>query len=64
MSLSRDAKNKKETSNEDNLNRAQLAGTEYTDEQRHTNEVASTAYQGSKKEKVDIQNDKLESGGF
>ncbi|WP_252503879.1 hypothetical protein [Sporosarcina sp. Marseille-Q4943] len=62
--MSRDAKNKKENSNKDNTNRAQMAGTEYTDEQRHTNEVASTAYMGSKKEKVDIQNDRLESGGF
>ena len=41
-----------------------MTGTEYTDEQRHTNEVASTAYLGSKKKKVDLQNDKLESGGF
>ena len=62
--MSRDTKSNKENSNKDNTNRAQLAGTEYTDEQRHTNEVASTAYQGSKKKKVDIQNDKLESGGF
>lgn len=61
--MSNDAKNKKESSNKDNT-KAQLAGTEYTDEQRHTNEVASTAYKGSKKEKVDIQNDRLESGGF
>jgi len=60
--LSKEKKHKG-NSNKDNT-RAQLAGTEYTDEQRHTNEVASTAYQGSKKEKVDIQNDRLESGGF
>lgn len=64
MDLSRENKNKESNSTKDNTNRAQLAGTEYTDEQRHTNEVASTAYQGSKKEKVDIQNDRLESGGF
>lgn len=61
--MSGDAKNKK-ANNKDNTTRAQFAGTEYTDEQRHTNEVASTAYQGSKKKKADIQNDKLESGGF
>ncbi|MCM3742553.1 hypothetical protein M3193_00225 [Sporosarcina luteola] len=61
--MSKENMNKK-TGNKDHTNRSQMAGTEYTDEQRHTNEVASTAYQGSKKEKVDIQNDKLESGGF
>ncbi|MDN4607817.1 hypothetical protein [Sporosarcina highlanderae] len=56
---------KKDKSNGKNKDaRAELAGTEYTDEQRHTNEVASTAYKGSKNEKVDIQNDRLESGGF
>ena len=60
--MSRQEKNK-EYSNKDNT-RAELAETEYTDEQRRTNEVASTAYKGSKKEKVDIQNDRLESGGF
>ncbi|MFC5602330.1 hypothetical protein [Sporosarcina koreensis] len=61
--MSKENKNKESNSNKDNT-RAQLSGTEYTDEQRHTNEVASTAYKGSKKEKVDIQNDRLESGGF
>ncbi len=64
MALSKEHKSKEGNSTKDNTNRAQLAGTEYTDEQRHTNEVASTAYKGSKKEKADIQNDRLESGGF
>ncbi|REB06390.1 hypothetical protein DVB69_11810 [Sporosarcina sp. BI001-red] len=41
-----------------------MAGTEYTDDQRRTNEVASTAYTGSVKKKVDLQNDRLETGGF
>lgn len=41
-----------------------MAGTEYTDEQRRTGEVASTAYTGSSKKKVDLQNDRLETGGF
>lgn len=59
------SKEKKSNANSNKSNpKAQLAGTEYTDEQRHTNEVASTAYKGSKNEKVDIQNDRLESGGF
>ena len=62
--MSKEHKNKESNNTKDNTNRAQLAGTEYTDEQRNTNEVASTAYQGSKKKKVDIQNDRLESGGF
>lgn len=61
MTLSRNDKNKEQNVN---TNRAEFTETEYTDEQRRTNEVASTAYQGSKKEKVDIQNDRLESGGF
>lgn len=61
--MSKENKNKESNSSKDNT-KAQLAGTEYTDEQRHTNEVASTAYKGSKNEKVDIQNDRLESGGF
>lgn len=61
MTLSRNDKNKEQNAN---TNRAEFTETEYTDEQRRTNEVASTAYQGSKKEKVDIQNDRLESGGF
>lgn len=62
MTLFKKDKNKGQH-NKDNT-RAELAGTEYTDEQRRTNEVASTAYKGSKNEKVDIQNDRLESGGF
>lgn len=37
---------------------------DYTDAQRRTNEVASTAYTGSAKKKVDLQNDRLETGGF
>ncbi len=41
-----------------------MAGTEYTDEQRRTNEVASTAYTGSATKKIDLQNDRLETGGF
>ncbi|MGG0644911.1 hypothetical protein ABE021_13325 [Sporosarcina gallistercoris] len=41
-----------------------MAGTEYTDGQRRTDEVASTAYTGSAKKKVDLQNDRLETGGF
>lgn len=41
-----------------------MAGTEYTDAQRRTAEVASTAYTGSAKKKVDLQNDRLETGGF
>lgn len=41
-----------------------MAGTEYTDGQRRTGEVASTAYTGSDKKKVDLQNDRLETGGF
>ncbi|MDW0110195.1 hypothetical protein [Sporosarcina aquimarina] len=40
------------------------SGVEYTDEQRKTNEVASTAYTGSAKKKIDLQNDRLETGGF
>ncbi|WP_432352532.1 hypothetical protein [Sporosarcina sp. A2] len=40
------------------------AGTEYTDDQRRTNEVASTALTGSATKKVDLQNDRLETGGF
>ncbi|MCM3757681.1 hypothetical protein M3197_09280 [Sporosarcina aquimarina] len=41
-----------------------MSGTEYTDGQRRTDEVASTAYTGSAKKKVDLQNDRLETGGF
>ncbi|MBD7907770.1 hypothetical protein [Sporosarcina gallistercoris] len=41
-----------------------MAGTEYTDGQRRTDEVASTSYTGSAKKKVDLQNDRLETGGF
>ncbi|WJY27833.1 MULTISPECIES: hypothetical protein [Sporosarcina] len=41
-----------------------MEGTEYTDEQRHKNEVASTAYTGSDDKKKDLKNDRLETGGF
>ncbi|MDW0115013.1 MULTISPECIES: hypothetical protein [Sporosarcina] len=61
--MTKQDKHNKQTGQTD-TNRAEFTETEYTDEQRRTNEVASTAYQGSKKEKVDIQNDRLESGGF
>ena len=37
---------------------------EYTDERRRTNEVASTACTGSVRKKVDLQHDRLETGGF
>lgn len=38
--------------------------TEFTDEERYRNEVASTAYKGSNTEDVNLQNDRLETGGF
>lgn len=64
MTLSNNDKHKAHNSNNDNAAKSEFAEAEYTDEQRRTNEVASTAYQGSKKEKVDLKNDRLESGGF
>lgn len=45
-------------------NSGSMTGTEFTDSQRRTDEVASTAYTGSAKKKVDLQNDRLETGGF
>lgn len=64
MTLSNTDKNKSHESHKGNDPKAEFTETEFTDEQRHTNEVASTAYQGSKKEKVNLKNDRLESGGF
>lgn len=52
---------KKQRTNEQT---SSMAGTEYTDGQRQTDEVASTAYTGSAKKNVDLQNDRLETGGF
>ncbi|MFD1206062.1 MULTISPECIES: hypothetical protein [Sporosarcina] len=62
--MAEDKRHKRAHNEADNETKANMAGVEYSDEQRRQNEVASTAYTGSKNEKVDIQNDKLESGGF
>ncbi|WOV86367.1 hypothetical protein QWT69_10490 [Sporosarcina oncorhynchi] len=62
--MSSSDKHKPHESDKGHEPKAEFTETEFTDEQRHTNEVASTAYQGSKKEKVDLKNDRLESGGF
>ncbi|GKV69434.1 hypothetical protein NCCP2716_19320 [Sporosarcina sp. NCCP-2716] len=58
------AKNHDNDQQKDPKKTGPMEGTEYTDEQRHENEVASTAYTGSDKKKVDLQNDRLETGGF
>lgn len=64
MTLPSSDKHKSHGSDQDHAPKAEFTETEYTDEKRRTNEVASTAYQGSKKDKVDLKNDRLESGGF
>ena len=46
------------------LNQTETTGKEFSDEERHTNEVASTEYTGGGEGKKDLKNDRLETGGF
>jgi len=48
----------------DGLHQTQTTGKEFSDEERHTNEVASTEYTGGGEGKKDLKNDRLETGGF
>ncbi|MER2090996.1 MAG: hypothetical protein ABS920_14750 [Sporosarcina sp.] len=48
----------------DGLNQTEMHGKEFSDEERQTNEVASTEYTGGGEGKKDLKNDKLETGGF
>ena len=58
------SKQRRSTEKREKPSNVEMAETEFTDEQRQKNEVASTAYTGSSKKKVDLQHDRLETGGF
>ncbi|MBB4826107.1 hypothetical protein HNO89_003344 [Sporosarcina luteola] len=57
-------KNNQKNSGKHESDQPKMSGAEFTDEQRHTNEVASTSYVGSRKNKTDLKDDKLETGGY
>ncbi|MBE1555436.1 hypothetical protein [Sporosarcina limicola] len=46
----------------DGLNQTKMKGKEFSDEKRHTNEVASTEYSGGGKRHGGIEIDRLENG--
>lgn len=46
----------------DGLNQTKMQGEEFSDEFRHTNEVASTEYTGGGKRRGGIEIDRLETG--
>ena len=45
-------------------NQPKLKGEEFSHEERMTNEVASSEYMGGGKGRVDLKNDKSETGGY
>ncbi|MCG3087562.1 hypothetical protein [Sporosarcina cyprini] len=61
--MAKDKNNKKNDSMHDSA-QPKMSGVEFTDEQRQTNEVASTSYTGSRKDKTNLKDDKLETGGY
>ena len=46
----------------DGLNQTKMVGKEFSDEERHQNEVASTEYSGGGKRRGGIEIDRLETG--
>lgn len=62
--MPKDDKNPMSNKKTDGLNQAKMKGKEFSDEERHTNEVASTEYTGGGKGRADLKNDRLETGGF
>ncbi|MEK3937576.1 hypothetical protein MKY41_20125 [Sporosarcina sp. FSL W7-1349] len=57
-------KEKKDPNAQNKMENPKQIGQEFSDEKRRKNEVASSEYTGGGEGKVDLQQDKNETGGF